>query len=461
MEDIPSNIVKDAVQAFLTSQYDKKTEKEQKQLEKAIADNDSDKIATLQQTLADAKEKYSKSVWLDDAVNRMARQLNFGTHISKGIHPDAKGDNISFMSTRDLPNIIVGTHSIDSGYIDANGNAAALPLASFFDFDVTDGIKIRDLILADNSDFIDSLHNDQDIAQSMHQTFKQALQNIITEPTTHERNKQTLWALNAYGAYNLDELEYINIIPLYPSVLTFEAYQRINHLKFSDENKLARDNRFKKTAEQIPYATLNNLATVQLGGTKPQNVSLLMSKQGGRNYLLPSLPPTINAKQTLFKPSKYASSIFSTSFANKVNPILQSFYSVVDSKPNNVSIRDIRKKTMDEILNRLFEYAAYMRTELPAGWTLDHELDEVEAFWLDPKRADLPNQEDWKAKREDPNNNWNEQIVRRFARWLNEILQAKFKDISKDFADPEHNEWERDMEAMQKQYKRAGKGVFL
>ena len=461
MEHIPPEQIKNSVQAFLASQYNKKTEKEQSQLAKAVADSDTDKVVTLQQTLADAKEKYSKSTWLEDASSRMARQLNFGTHISKGIHPDAKGDNISFITTRKLSNTIVGTHSIDSSYIDANGNAAALPLAAFFDFDVVEGVKIRDLILSDNIDFIDSLSDDKNIAKSMHQTFKKALQNIITDPTTHERNKQMLWALNAHSAHSIDALEYINIIPLYPSVLTHEVYHRINHLKFSDENKLAKENRFKKTAEQMSYVSLNNLATVQLGGTKPQNVSLLMSKQGGRNYLLPSLPPRIQFKDDTFRPSKFASSIFSSSLANKVHPILKEIYKIIDDKSNNVSIRDARKKAMDEILSKLFEYAQFMRSELPAGWTIGYQLDECEAFWLDPKRADLPKQEEWKSRREDPDNNWDKQIVHRFARWLNTLLQDKFSEIRKDFADPEHIQWERDIEAMQKQYERAGKGVFL
>lgn len=461
MEDNSYIDVKDAVQAFLTSQYDKKTEKEQKQLAQAIADNDLVKMGALKQTLLDAQEKYSKSTWLDDAATRMARQLNFGTHISKGIHPDAKGDNISFAASTKLPHTIVGTHSIDSGYIDANGNAAALPLAAFFDFAVTDSIKIRDLILSDNSDFIDTLSQDKNIAQQMHHIFKSALQNTITDPATHERNKQTLWPLNAYSANDLAALNYINIIPLYPSVLTFTVYQRINHLKFSDENKLAKSNRFKATAEHKPYVNINDLATVQLGGTKPQNVSLLMSKQGGRNYLLPSLPPSLSFKNSNFKPSKFAKSIFSVALANKVNPILQDIYDVVKSKKNPYTVREARQKAMNEVLNRLFEFAAYMRDELPAGWTIDYELDEVETFWLDPNRADLPEQADWQSRRNDPNNDWNTEIVRRFARWINEILQVKFDDKRSDFADPEHHQWERDIEAMQKQYERAGKGVFL
>lgn len=453
------NSYKNAVKAFLVAQYDKKTDTEQKQLAKAIESNDQEKIIELKETLAYAKEKYSTANWIADAATRMAKQLNFGTHISKGIHPDAKGDNISFKATDALPETIIGTHSIDSSYIDANGNAAALPLAAFFDFTVDETTKIRDLILTDDPDFIASLASDQTLASTYHQAFKTALQNIIDEPVTHERNKQTLWVTNAYEGADLDELEYINIIPLYPSVLTHEVYQCINHLKFSDENKAARSNRFTKTAEQQSYMSLNNLATLQLGGTKPQNVSLLMSKQGGRNYLLPSLPPMLNTADNTFKPSKFANTIFAKSLAYKVNPIIQNLFYVVEQTLNNVKIRDVRKEAMDEILKRLFEFASYMRNELPAGWTKESELDECEQFWLDPKRAELPDEDEWRVRREQKD--WHTQIIHRFARWINTLLQEKFKDIRTEISDAEHIQWERDIDAMKKLYERAGKGVFL
>jgi len=457
--DVYKELASGAVKAFLVAQYDKKTDTEQKQLAKAIESNDHEKITVLKEVLADSKEKYSAANWIPDAATRMAKQLNFGTHISKGVHPDAKGDNVSFQSINDLPETIVGTHSIDSSYIDANGNAAALPLAAFFDFTVDETTKIRDLILADNADFSTSLASDQTLANPSHQAFKSALQNIIDEPMTHERNKQTLWVTNAYEVADIEALEYINIIPLYPSVLTHEVYQRINHLKFSDDNKAARDNRFKKTTEQQAYINLDNLATVQLGGTKPQNVSLLMSKQGGRNYLLPSLPPMLNTIDNTFKPSKFASTIFAKSLAYKVNPIIQNLFYVVEQSRNNVSIRDVRKEAMDEILKRLFEFASYMRNDLPAGWTKESELDECEQFWLDPKRAELLGEEEWRMRREQ--SDWHTKIIHRFARWINTLLQERFKDIRTEISDAEHIQWERDMEAMKNLYERAGKGVFL
>ena len=459
MSHITPELASGAIKAFLASQYEKKTETEQKQLVKAVESNDHEKVTELKETLAEAKDKYSVANWIPDAATRMAKQLKFGTHISKGVHPMSRGDNISFDKTDDLSVTLIGTHSIESNYIDANSSAAALPLAAFFDFEIDDTTKIRDLILVDNTDFVASLAGDQSLAKTYQQNFKAALQNVITEPVTDERNKQLLWVTNAYQGEDIDELNYINIIPLYPSVLTHEMYQRINQLKFSDENKAARDNRFKKTADQQPYISLNNLATVQLGGTKSQNVGRLNNFQSGRNYLLPSLPPILNLADSTFKPSKFASTIFAKSLANKVNPILQDIFYVVKSAKNTVDIRDARKEAMDEILKRIFEFANYMRNDLPAGWTKDSDLDECEQFWLDPKRAELPDEEQWCARREQTE--WHKEIIHRFARWMNTLLQEKFKDIRTEIADPEHNQWEQDIDAMKRLYERAGKGVFL
>lgn len=459
MNDIPSELTSNAVKAFLASQYDKKTETEQKQLAKAIENKEHEKASELKETLADAKDKYSVNNWIADAATRMAKQLNFGTHISKGVHPDAKGDNVSFEVINNLSETIVGTHSIDSSYIDANGNAAALPLAAFFDFEINETTKIRDLILDDNTDFVASLNSDQTLANTYQQTFKEALQNNIIEPVTHERNKQTLWVTNAYEETDIEQLNYINIVPLYPSVLTHEIYQRVNHLKFSDENKAARDNRFKKTAEQRPYVSLNNLATVQLGGTKPQNVSLLMSKQGGRNYLLPSLPPIIKQDRA-FKLSKFANSIFSTGMEYNAREAIQNIFKSIKDTRNIVDVREARKRAIDEVLYQIFAAAENIRTNLPAGWSKDYELDRIEKLWLDPKRADLDGEAEFKAEREE-DDAWHSQIIHRFARWLNTLMQAEFKQIASDFGDAEHLEWEREIEDMKKRYERAGKGVFL
>lgn len=468
MDESLSDLARTAVKRFLESQFEKKTDSDRKKLEKAQKEQDQAKIAELEEKIAEVRAKYQADIWLGDAVNRMVKQLNFGSHISKGVHPDAKGDNISYSSNNILPANIVGSHSIKSSLIDANGNAAALPLASFYDFEfsvssasspIKDSVKIRDLILGDNEEFIRSLSSDKNIAAQYHETFKKSLQSSVEAPSTHERNKQLLWPINSYNTNGYDELAYRNTVPLYPSVLTHEVYLRVNTLRYSDSNKSARENRFKKTAEKKPYISMLDLATVQLGGTKPQNVSLLMSKQGGRNYLLPSLPPTI-ASSYSFNLSKFSNSIFtSKSLSYHAKSAIQSIFNTVKAKKNTVDYRDERKEAIDSLLHILFSIAEDIRTNQPAGWSSDYNLDMEEKLWLDPKRAELPEEDDFREKREV--NNWDEVIITRFANWLNSLLKAEFKDAKHEFAKPEHDEWQREIEDMRKRYDRAGKGVFL
>lgn len=458
MNEKTSEQAKSAIPNFLQGQFVKKSETEQKQLTKAQEDGDVEKVAELTLKIAEIKEKYQRDAWLDDAVNRMAKQLNFGTHISKGVHPDAKGDNVTFKSNHELPTPIVGTHSIQSEYLDANGNAAALPLAAFFDFQVSGGIKIRDLVLSDNSDFIDSLSNDHQQAKNYHAVFKDALQSSIDQPSSHERNKQTLWAMNPYDCSNIDDLKYIAIVPLYPSVLTFETYQRINQLRYSEENKSALENRFKKNAEQKPYVSMLNLATVQLGGTKPQNVSQLMSKQGGRNYLLPSLPPMIG-RDFNFRLSKFKRSIFdNNALIYPARDAIQDIFGVMKKIKNTVDVRDTRKAAIDNVLHILFGLVHSIRTTLPAGWSKDFALDMPYKYWLDPKRAALPDEQEFAL--EQTNEDWQEIIINHFADWLNALLKDEFPEQASDFAQAEHKEWKREIEALKKQYEREGRGIF-
>ena len=148
MQDITRADVQAAISGFLNDQFLKKAEPDLKRLEKAEADQDEAAIAEAQAALADWRHKYSAPVWLDDAARRMAGQLNFGTHISKGIHPDAKGDNVNFSTDTPLPDHLIGSQSAHSLALDANGNAAALPLAAFFNTPVgtAQTVKLRQLI---------------------------------------------------------------------------------------------------------------------------------------------------------------------------------------------------------------------------------------------------------------------------------------------------------------------------
>ncbi|MGR3807376.1 type I-F CRISPR-associated protein Csy1 [Pasteurella testudinis] len=442
--------VKSALLAFLTAQYEKKTETERKQLEKAESSQDLAKISELKTKLAEIQQKYRFADWLEDAATRMAKQLKFGTHISKGVHPDAKGDNVNFQTDHTLPKGLIGSQTITSQLLDANGNAAALPLAAFFDIALDDsGTKLRTLIMQDSPALTGVFADDEVRSAEYQRLFKKALISELSKPATHERNKQLLFPVGA---------QYHCIVPLYPSVFTHELYQRIIQLRFSEANKTARENRFKKNVEQKAYLSIPNTAVTILGGTKPQNVSQLMSKQGGRNYLLPSLPPHFKQEHQ-FSIGHTTSTIFSKNLIYLCRGPLQQLFKIVRTDYNNVHIRKARKDCLDNILFRLISAARDIQLNRAAGWSKEaNNLNHAEKLWLDPNRTLLDDEEAFKAERE--KGDWRDQITRRFADWLQAVLKKEFSHIKQDFADAEHREWRRELEEMIKESLRVGQEVF-
>ena len=154
MPDISTAQVRAAILGFLQSQYEKKAEADLKKLAKAEEAGDEAEIASLQTALSALKAKYGLDAWLEQDAVRFAAQLKFGSHIAKGVHPDSKGDNVNFQAGFDLPAFLAGSQSLRKAEaeLDANGNAAALPLAAFFDTVVDEASQstLLDLLLQDH-----------------------------------------------------------------------------------------------------------------------------------------------------------------------------------------------------------------------------------------------------------------------------------------------------------------------
>ena len=450
MNPITRDDVTNAITEFLSNERQAKLEPEQKKLDKL--EPGSAEAQTIEETIASLRTKYSASNWLKQAATTMARQLKFGSHISKGIHPDSKGDNINFRSTRELPAGLVGSQQLTTTELDANGNAAALPLAAFFNISVNN-TKLRELILAQHPAIEGAFASSPEVSAQYQQAFKQALDGTTDNPTTSGRNKQLLWPLD--DAIETDN--YRCLLPLHPSALVYEVSQTINELRFSEQNKSAKDNRRKDNIEQQAYLSFVALANQQLGGTKPQNVSSLTSKQGGRMLLLESLPPTYT-RQHEFTLGKQQENFFSKPLARHCNEGLRMLYGVVEEAKNTLEQRQQRKRALDLILGQVLQAAAYVQQHYPPGWSASHPLKMQQKYWLDPRRAEQPEQEDFNTAR--INTDWVPELMNDFSLWLNSLLRQQFKQQATAFNDDHHLEWLRTMEAAIKASQRAREGIF-
>lgn len=450
MIDISPEQAKASVLAFLTAQFETKAESELKQLKKAQDDNEQEKAVELENKITTLKEKYQLETWMEYAAYKMAKQIGFGTHISKGIHSSSRGDNINFSSDKLLPKSIVGHQSLKDPVLDASGNAAALPLFALFNYNVNDNQKIKDFILADNASFKTAFSKDEQKSEEYFNIFKTLLLSQPTQPQSSELNKQTLWPLG--------NEEYMCLVPLYPSSLTHAVFEKINHLKFSEHYKKARENRLLKTAEQTAYPSVFNLAVTTIGGSNPQGVSQLMSRQRGKNYLLPSLPPQFQRQDQAYIAKRNLTIFESSQLNNLVRDSLEKIHFVIKIEKNNVDIRNFRKDALDNLLHIIFTWVENIRVNQPAGWSKDYELNWEYKYWLDPERGTLIGEEEFALAKQQKN--WQEIIIHDFADWLNQLLKAEFSKQSSDFAVPEHQEWIREIQAMSKQYEREGRGIF-
>jgi len=456
MSEVTESQAQEAVARFLKEQLKKKQEPEVKALEKLDGLKDAAKIAVINETIAKLKDKYSLANWMQDAAERMAGQLRFGTHISKGIHPDSKGDNLNLQAKAPLPEGLVGSQTLPDLPVDANGNAAALPLAAFFEtwVDEGQGIKIRTLIQAQHPSIERAFSPDEELSKAYLQRFKAALDNPVDNPATHERNKQLLWP----QSNAITDDAYIAIVPLYPSALTSQFFTKINNARFSDKNKLARDSRRKKPAERQAYLSIPDIAVVRLGGTKPQNISQLTSKQSGRNYLLSALPPIINPTEN-YRLNKSQKSLFESRLVQCCGLGLKQLYEAVSEEKNTIDIRNKRKDALDLILSSIFKFAEIIQATYSPGWSKDYKLNLAEKYWLDPDRSDLEEEGDFAEARQ--KTDWQEDIVTNFSLWLNQRLQKKFKNIASQVGDAEYTEWQREIEQAIKASLRSGKELFL
>ncbi|AZQ93980.1 type I-F CRISPR-associated protein Csy1 [Moraxella catarrhalis] len=402
------------------------------------------------------KSDYESTCWLAEVFNSIQEmqnhQLSFATHTAKGIHTALKTENVISISNTKLPVGLVGSQSIPHLMIDANSNNPGSHsgylkyIIGFINVEVN-GVRIYELIQSENVAMMEFFKKHQQ--ESGFDYLNKLLLKKPLGEQTDGKNKQLLF-------YQQDG-NYTCLIPLYPTSITHYVYQKISNVKYSEVNLQARKNR-RENKDPAPYCDMPNLAVTILGGTNSNNVSRLNNIQGGRNYLLPSLPPKISQDRE-FSLSKFCENFFdSKTLKYHIQDDFNYVVQVVKDTRNTIDVRDKRKDAIDRLLHTIFGIAHVLQNK-PAGWSKTYALPLAQKIWLDPYRADLDGEAkfaDEKTKQE-----WQKIILQDFASWFNQQLRSTIKELKFDFADAEYNEWQREIEEMQKFYERLGKGVFL
>ncbi|MCO6536450.1 MAG: type I-F CRISPR-associated protein Csy1 [Gilliamella sp.] len=425
-------------------------------LEKAKELGDQVAVNEAQQKLAELAKRFDFETWMEDAATRRISWITIGTHLSKGIHSSSSGDNVNIATQSKLSHQTVISSATPSLLeLDSSGNAASLDIFSLFNQYVGEN-KILQLIIENHPAVLPALSDDKQKASLYLTNFKKAIFNDFDNPKASELNKQLYWPNDEEPYLSKQDNNYRLLIPLHPSSLCNYLYEKVQ-TRFSEENKYARELRKKKDVEHQPYFSFHDLAVVKLGGSNPQGVSQLTSSQGGRNFLLPSMPP-IFQKSQFPSISKQQETIFNNALQYFCRFGFKLLFDMVEAPKNIVEERDDRKDAFAVILSLLLKFARYIQTTQPAGWSRDYSLNFDEKLWLDPQRVQLENEEDFKKQYEQ--GDWQQSLEKLFATWVQNALKEKFKNFKQQFADPEFSEWRREFNAAVKASQRKREGIF-
>lgn len=340
-------------------------------LKKNIKASASEKV--IKEKQQECEEEFSLENWLPNAAKR-AGQISMSTHPCTFSHPSARKNKNGYVSS-----VIANALAASDGYLrsgnvnvesDALGNAAALDVHKFLN-----------LIMSDNQTLLEHIQQDSDLAAKLLTIKSQTYQELKTgfmamlgnsdEVITSSKIKQVYFPVDE-GYHQLSLLT--------PSGIVFELKKRIDHLRFSEETKEARSCYKENSFHDKGFKQLTNITTIGYGGTKPQNISVLNNKNGGKAHLLLSMPPALQKRDIEFPSTDFFSQVVSPF---RYKNIFYALHALFVKHQNNWEIRkerdDYYHEIIDEIIKQMFLVRAVANEQFNAERSL---LNTTQKIWL-------------------------------------------------------------------------------
>lgn len=353
----------------------------------------------------ECEEVFALKNWLPNAAKR-AGQMCLSTHPCTFSHPSARKNKNGYASS-----VISEAEASPDGFLrtgnvqvepDALGNAAAL-----------DVYKFLTLIMQDQQTLLTHIEQETELADSLLEmggSHKQDLRHGFLEMVatkedvlTSSKIKQVYFPLFEEA----NETSYHLLSVLTHSGHLFELRRRVDHLRFSEATKEAREKRRNNQYSETGYQEIYNLTTIGFGGTKPQNISVLNNQNAGKAHLLLSLPPELSSREVRLPTRNF--------FTDSLNPwhiqdTLQAFSRLLETDYNNVRLREGRDFRVQEYVD--FVVQKMWQVRLAFGESVHSRPEGLPAYqkvWLFPERE---------AERK-ADNQWLDQLIKDIARSFN------------------------------------------
>lgn len=348
---------------------------------------------TLEEYIRESAEKKNKTIfqWLADVTENIA-QCKMAFYVGKYVHPDSR---VSAYQSR---------YMWEDGYVVTDGNtcvpdiltpAQYIGSANFLLFPLQQDITVLEDLLRKGGRTKDVLDRMGLPFTPLEKAAEDLKQRSGAMPDSTETQLRQV-----YFPVGEDKYHLLTILPA--SSLMWKCAGIIRNLRAGAF--AARDT--KSPAYGSDWAEIRDLTVVGFGGTKPQNISALNSKRGGKAFLIPALPPML-ASQAVRLPKK--NFFYDTLRSQSIAPDLFALHKLMKADRNNLEIREKIKEFLTHIADIALAGGEKVR-ETPEGWTekeIYANLSAPQKIWLDDKYRERRNDPDWIASVSDD-----------FARWV-------------------------------------------
>lgn len=377
-----------------------------KNLKSSMSD---DKVLLLQEK---CNEEFALQTWMANAAKR-AGQISISTHPCTFSHPSARKNKNGYVTA-----IIAEVEADNDGLLrsgnveveqDALGNAAALDVHKFLSLQMEDGRPLM-VHIQEESELAKKLLsiNTSDYAL-LRDGFLAMVDSGEQENITSSKIKQVY--------FPVDE-DYHQLSILSNSGLIYHLKKRIDTIRFGEEVKELREKKRKNEPSDVGFSELYNLTTIGYGGTKPQNISVLNNRNGGKAHLLHAMPPSIEARSIRFPKHDF--------FQESLKPwetkeIFHALHIIFTTDYNNQKIREGKYYRYQQLIDRIVEKMWAVRSVADAQYFENSSrLKRYQKIWLLEEFAQLRESEE----------TWLDELTEEIARW---VQRGYEKSVGKAF----------------------------
>jgi len=373
----------------------------------------------IQEIINNAQNEFSFENWIV-SKSKNSYQIKISTHPSKFSHPDAKTSNIYFSGTQKNDGFL-RSGNINSGF-DVFGNAAQMDIFKFLDLCYADK-TILDHIKNQSDEFKEVFNIENIGFEKIRDDFLLVIE-ISKSQYTSNKVKQIY--------FPIDKNEYHNLSILTNSFIASELNHKVREIKFSDQTKELKKLRKNNQFSLQKIEDLLNLFKISYGGSNAQNISSINAKNAGKFYLLPSLPPIIEKRESRLPKTDF--------FHQSLNKYRFKFHfeqleKFIQDKRNNKPISDSITNIVGDIADDVIEIIYKIR-DFDSGWS------EQENYKNLPKNQKILLDNHYLETRASSQESIDD-FIEDLARWILVCYQKFYPKTAKDFGDDELMGFER------------------